>query len=123
MRRKDPMSKLKLSKSQYLKGIQCPLRLWYYTHCKDLIPPIDPATQAIFDQGHEVGLIAQKLYPGGVSVTTDFTKIPEAKLETDKAISDGAKSIYEATAINEFGIYSRIDILVKSKKIKALGIL
>ena len=43
-----------ISKSQYLKGLQCPLALWYYRYRKDLKPEIDTQTQARFDAGNEI---------------------------------------------------------------------
>ena len=49
------MTKHTISKSQYVKGLQCPKALWLYRHLKDLKPEIDAATQARFDAGHEVG--------------------------------------------------------------------
>ena len=45
----------RLSKSKYLTGLQCPKALWISIHRRDLVPPIDVSTQAIFDMGREVG--------------------------------------------------------------------
>ena len=39
----------RISKSQYLKGIQCPKALWLYRHRRDLAPEIPPALQNLFD--------------------------------------------------------------------------
>jgi hypothetical protein len=44
-----------LSKSKYLAGLQCLLRLWHQCYNPDLAPPVPPAKQALFDTGHEVG--------------------------------------------------------------------
>jgi len=57
-----------ISKTRYIQGLQCLKLLWHVYNARDLIPPADEGTQAIFDQGHEVGLLAQKLFPGGVTV-------------------------------------------------------
>ncbi len=48
-----------LSKSKYLNGLQCPKLLWHYYNAKDKFPPTDESIQAIFDQGHIVGKLAQ----------------------------------------------------------------
>ena len=64
----ERMSERVLSKSRYLNGLQCPKLLWYAYNRKDQFPPIDERTQALFDQGHEVGLFAQKLFTEGISV-------------------------------------------------------
>jgi len=53
-----------ISKSKFLWGSQCRKLLWYAYKAKDQIPEPDAATQAIFDQGHEVGALAKALYSG-----------------------------------------------------------
>lgn len=58
-----------ISKSAYVyNGLVCPLLLWAKFNKPELIPPTDASLQAIFDQGHEIGRLAQTLYPGGVAV-------------------------------------------------------
>ncbi|MET0105800.1 MAG: DUF2779 domain-containing protein [Sedimenticola sp.] len=103
-----------LSKSQYIKGMQCPKALWYYRNRKDLIPPVDPATQARFDAGDEIGELAQRYFGDGVEVTNEYWDIEGAIEVTNKYIEEGQELIFEATAINpRDGSYSRIDILRK----------
>ena len=46
-----------VSKSKFLNGQQCAKLLWYTFNAKDQIPAPDASTQAIFDQGHEVGAL------------------------------------------------------------------
>ncbi|GJL85306.1 MAG: hypothetical protein DHS20C02_10810 [Micavibrio sp.] len=102
----------KISKSQYIKGLQCPKALWYYRHRKDLAPEIDPATQARFDTGHEIGELAKQYFEGGVEVTNDYRDIKGAIAATEQFVKDGHSVIYEATAMHPVdGSYSRIDIL------------
>jgi hypothetical protein len=60
-----------LSKSRYLNGLQCPKLLWVSVNEPARLPPVDAATQHTFDQGHEVGKLAQQLFPGGISLPTD----------------------------------------------------
>ncbi len=57
-----------LSKSKYISGIQCLKYLWYLVNDPDSIPPYDDAALFRFQQGHEVGEIAKKLYPEGVEI-------------------------------------------------------
>src|SRR6266446_1784155 len=57
------LKNLYLSKSKYLWGLQCHKLLWHAYNAKDLIPERDAATQAIFDQGHEVGALAKQIFP------------------------------------------------------------
>jgi len=57
-----------LSKSKYLNGLQCRKLLWYLYNAKDKVPAYGAATQAIFDQGHEIGHLAKSLFPGGLEI-------------------------------------------------------
>ncbi|MEK6807457.1 MAG: DUF2779 domain-containing protein, partial [Nanoarchaeota archaeon] len=57
-----------LSKSKFVMGLACPTVLWCTYNAPEKIPEIDEATQAIFDQGHEVGDLAKKMYPSGIEV-------------------------------------------------------
>jgi hypothetical protein len=57
-----------LSKTKYLVGLQCPKALWINYNDRALIPELSSASLAIFEQGHEVGLLAQKLFPNGIDV-------------------------------------------------------
>jgi len=111
-----PMGKKtsRISKSQYLRGLQCPKALWLYRHRPDLAPEIPVSKQQIFDQGHEVGILAQQYFPGGVEVTDNYYEIDKAISSTEKHIRNGAGIIYEATACSPDGAYSRIDILKKA---------
>lgn len=58
----------RLSKTRFLHGWQCRLRLWNTLHRPDLATPPDDAQQAVFDVGHRVGELAQARYPCGVLV-------------------------------------------------------
>ena len=60
-----------LSKSRYLNGLQCPRYIWMQFHEPEKIPETDTVTQYIFDQGHEVGYLAKRLFPGGIDVPQD----------------------------------------------------
>lgn len=102
-----------ISKSQYLKGIQCPKALWLYRNRKDLAPVISEGQQFIFDSGHEVGLLAQRYFGAGIEITEPYYKIKQAIDSTTKAVSQGADLIFEASACSESGAYSRIDIFKK----------
>jgi len=102
-----------ISKSQYIKGIQCPKALWYYRHRRDLAPEISESQQFIFDIGHEVGELAQKYFKGGIEITGEFYEIDKAIKSTKRAVKQGAKVIFEASASSRDGVYSRIDILKK----------
>ena len=102
------MAERSISKSKYLSGLQCSKLLWLYYNAKDQIPEYDAATQAIFDQGHEVGNLAKKLYPHGVEVEWDLKRdeIITQSLELLKL----RKPLFEAGFLSG-GAYARVDIL------------
>ena len=60
-----------LSKSKYITGLQCPRLIWIQFHEPTKIPETDPVTQYILEQGHLVGELAKKLFPGGTDISTD----------------------------------------------------
>jgi len=60
-----------LSKTKYLTGLQCPRLIWIEIHEPEKIPETDPVTQYIFAQGHLVGELAKKLFPGGIDISTE----------------------------------------------------
>ena len=87
----------RLSKSTYLTGKQCHLRLWHDFHARHLAAPADEALQLVFDTGHEVGEIACRRYPGGHLIAHDHKHVPEALEETRRVIdADAAPAVFEA---------------------------
>ncbi|MCO4755471.1 MAG: Dna2/Cas4 domain-containing protein [Bacteriovoracaceae bacterium] len=106
--------KFKISKSQFIKGDQCEKALWLYRERPELKPPITEEQQKIFDKGHMVGELATNLFPGGIEVIVENLNMEEAERLTREYIENGKEIIYEATAVNSDGIYSRIDILEKA---------
>ena len=59
-----------LSKSRFVSGVQCSKKLFLELNRKDLKPAITASQQAIFDQGHVIGKMAQERYPNGVDLTS-----------------------------------------------------
>lgn len=99
-----------LSKSTFLMGRQCSKLLWFRYNAKDQIPAPDESQQAIFDQGTEVGELAQQLFPGGMVVASGIINPSEVIAQTQKAIQT-RQPLYEA-AFSYHGGYARVDILV-----------
>jgi len=103
-----------LSKSRFVAGLQCPLRLWYQCHEPKLATGVTPAQQAIFDMGHEVGRLATELYPGGVLIAEDYRHHREAERATVRALADpDVRALFEA-AFTFDGIRIRTDILERN---------
>ena len=101
----------RLSKSRYIAGTQCHLRLWYESYARELASAPDDALQAIFDTGHEVGEVACRRYPGGHRVAHDHRHIPQALWETRQVIRAGtAPALFEA-AFEYERVQVRADVL------------
>ena len=105
---------MNLSKSLYTAYCQCPKRLWLKVHLSELEPPVDSMTQARFDEGTEVGKLAQQLFPGTVDATTrnaDGSLDIDAMLEkTRQLMADWTPVIAEA-AFSHDSCYCAVDLL------------
>lgn len=97
-----------LSKSKYLVGLRCPKLLWCYYHAPQLIPSLDKATQALFDQGHDVGNIAKKRYPNGIEIM--WVNGFEQTLQKTQELVKQKKILFEASFQHK-NAYCRNDIL------------
>ena len=90
----------RLSKSKFMCGHQCPKRLWWEIHEPDAEElEIDPATQFIFDRGHEVGELARSYVPGGVLIDVPHPERERRLRKTAAALKSGAKVLYEPAAV------------------------
>jgi|WetSurMetagenome_2_1015567.scaffolds.fasta_scaffold16311_3 hypothetical protein len=98
-----------LSKSKYLNGLQCAKLLWVLYNDKAKVPPYDASTQAIFDQGHEVGRLAKRLFPGGIEIEGEPWKYNELLALTREALKKRVP-LYEAAFSYGHG-FVRTDIL------------
>lgn len=96
-----------LTKTKYLTGLQCPKLLWIEVNAPERLPPVDVATQHIFDQGNLVGELSKKLFPEGLNVPNNG--FMENIRETMKFLRK-REPLFEA-GILAGRIYSRIDIL------------
>lgn len=99
-----------LSKSLFTRGHQCHKSLWLHKHRPELKDAVDEALQARFDSGHEVGVLAQGLFPGGVEVPYDGLTHPAQLAMTRKLLDAGQETIYEATFQHD-GVFVKVDIL------------
>lgn len=107
----DKKDRYTFSKSRFLSGTQCHLRLWYNFHDRDLAAELGDTLQAIFETGYEVGELACQLFPGGHLVAQDHLQIPEAVDETERLLAQGnVTALFEADFENQ-GFLARADIL------------
>ena len=83
-----------ISKSEYMLYLKHPAWLWIKKHEKRLLPPIDEALQARFDEGHAFEPFVEALYPNlirlGFNNYSEYLEMPE---KTAEAWDNGAQVV------------------------------
>lgn len=102
---------MRISKSKFVAGIQCLKRLYLEVHQPDLAAGSSVATEAVLVQGQQVGLEAQKVFPGGALVAADHAHLDDAIRITRELIGNAeVPAIFEAT-FEHAGVLVRTDVL------------
>jgi len=104
-----------LSKSLFIRGIQCHKSLYLHKYNPDLKDDISEEQEARFQTGIDVGIYAQGLFPNGVEIPYDGLSLSDQIDRTLKEIENGTETIYEA-AFRYDNIFIKIDILHKSNE-------
>ena len=102
-----------LSKSQYVRGLQCHKSLWLNKNKPGLLEEPDVQQKSLFKTGNTVGELACELFPGGKEIKFDSKDFDGMIRKTTKLIEEGSRVIYEAT-FKENGVFAMADILVKN---------
>ena len=100
-----------LSKSKFLSGLQCHKRLYLEVTHPELGEPPDPSTQALLAMGTEIGVLAQRRFPGGVLVPPGLRPRDAAIAETAKVMQDSTVPAIFEGAFKHDGVVVRVDIL------------
>ncbi|MFA8301179.1 MAG: DUF2779 domain-containing protein [Hyphomicrobiales bacterium] len=107
------MEKHQLSKSTFIRSVQCQKSLYLHKKRPYLRDRISKETLAKYKRGTEIGIIAQQLFPNGIDLKpkspSQYFKCIENTLD---AISRGQEVIYEAGFMTD-GVLVLLDILVK----------
>lgn len=101
---------LYLSKSLFVRGLQCHKSLYLQKFRPELKDEVSEAQQRLFDVGNDTGLLAQQLFPGGVIVPYEGLSHSEQLAMTRNLIDQGVATIYEA-AFSHNGVFVKADIL------------
>ena len=103
-----------ISKSKFVAGVQCLKRLYWQVHEPELAAEPDAASEAIMEQGREVGLLARQLFPGGVEV--DGSDGLEQAIRTTRELVANREvpAIFEGT-FEHGGVLVRVDILHRGR--------
>lgn len=104
-----------LSKSSFIRGIQCEKHLYLYKYHYDQMDELSEMQKAVFKRGSEVGKIAQQLFPDGIDLTPEsHTYYDKAIIDTQESLQTAKTTLYEA-AFQFDGVLSVADILIKDK--------
>jgi len=108
-----------LSKSLFIRGLQCRKSLWLHKFNPGLKDGVSSEVESRFATGKKVGDFAQGLFPGGVLVPYDVdgVRVPveEQLRQTEEAMNTKKKVIYEASFQYD-NIFVKVDILRKTTK-------
>jgi len=108
------MNDLHLSKSLFIRGLQCHKSLYLHKHHPELRDETPPSREALFRSGSEVGVVAQGLFPGGATIPYDPDTYDRQVALTQEEIAQGASTLYEA-AFHFDNVFVKVDILNKGK--------
>ena len=104
---------VRLSKSKFVAGCQCLKRLYLQVHEPELAAEPDGTADAIIEQGREVGLLARKLFPGGIEVCS--TRLDQAIRTTRELVANHeVPAIFEGVFEHD-GVLVRVDVLQRRK--------
>ncbi len=101
-----------LSKSLYIRGLQCHKSLYLHKQRPELRDEISEEQEALFQAGHDVGNVARQLFPNGMEIPYEGLSHAEQIGMTTTAIAAGASTLYEA-AFDYDGVFVKVDILRK----------
>lgn len=83
-----------LSKSQYIRGLQCHKSLWLYKNNPELRSEPGQEAQSLFKIGDTVGDYAKNLFPDGVEIEFDSSNFNGMIKKTNEAIAQGVDTLY-----------------------------
>ncbi len=105
-----------LSKSTFLRGVNCKKSLYLNAYHDELRDPLDTSTQRRMREGRRVGELARERFPGGVLVQPGAPfNVVAALARTQELIEGGVPVIYEA-ALQADGVLAFLDILVRGDR-------
>ena len=85
-----------LSKSDYLSYLKHPAWAWLKKNDKQQLPPIDDATQAIFDEGNLFEQYVQQLFPSAAQLSwSGYSEYKTLPARTREALDNGASAILQ----------------------------
>ena len=107
-----------LTKSRFMKALECPTKLFYVGKPDYVNASLEDSFLAtLAEGGHQVGALAQLMYPGGVSI--DDVRNAAQLERTRVLLGNENVTIYEA-ALQTAGLFVRVDVLRKQGNVVEL---
>ena len=107
--------RLNLSKSLFMRGLQCPKSLFLDRYHPELRDEFSDSQERIFQSGTDVGMLARGVHPGGVEIPFAGSIVRQQLQRTAAEIKSGTTTMYEA-AFNYDDVFARVDILHKGAR-------
>ena len=107
--------RLSLSKSLFMRGLQCPKSLYLNRYHPELRDEISASQERVFQSGTDVGTLARDVYQGGVEIPFAGLTVRQQLQRTAAEITRGMTTIYEA-AFTYNDVFVRVDILHKGTR-------
>ncbi len=101
-----------LSKSLFIRGLQCHKSLYLHKHHPEWKDEMSESQESLFQMGTDVGILARELFPGGVEVPYEGLSKPAQLDLTQSLIKEGKTTLYEAAFIYD-DVFVKADILHK----------
>jgi hypothetical protein len=105
---------MRISKSKFVTGCQCLKRLYWQIREPELAAEPDASNYAIMEQGREVGLLARKMFPGGVEVCSEVGLDAAIRATRELVANRDVPAIFEG-AFENGGVLVRVDILQRRR--------
>ncbi|MGD0663788.1 MAG: DUF2779 domain-containing protein, partial [Syntrophorhabdales bacterium] len=107
--------RLHLSKSLFMRGLQCPKSLYFDRYHPELRDEIAVSQERVVQSGTDVGMLARDLHQGGVEVPFAGLTVRRQLQRTAAEITRGTTTIYEA-AFTHNDVFVKVDILHKGTR-------
>ena len=110
---------MQISKSDYMLFLKHPAWLWLKKNDPKKLPPVDAATQAMFDTGHAFEPYVESLFPEGLTLGfSDYDEYRSLPLRTKQALDSGARVLFQSCfEWNEFTCISDIISVIEGTTI------
>ncbi len=97
-----------------MAGRQCLKRLYFQVYQPELAAEPDAASEAVIEQGREVGLLARQMFPGGVEVRCEGGLDQAIRTTRELIANREVPAIFEGT-FEHSGVLVRVDILQRRR--------